>query len=142
MRSSQPPQPRSRIAIFIINFLYSATLFNLKTNALTKRHYVHEHTRDIEGKKVHVRTHVRGKGSNKLKTPGGLTLRNKSDYFAVWGSGYEMPMQKFVSANFFTEDLGYSEDEILDILALRTGETWHSKAPEVHFVTRISDDLD
>jgi hypothetical protein len=60
-------------------------------------------------------------------------------FVCYWGEGYDNQSPEVNTLDFFTEDVGYSHDDIQDIAALEVGKVWMTLVyPEgEHFVLRV-----
>lgn len=61
-------------------------------------------------------------------------------YKATWGDGYT-PEQKFVTLDFFSEDVGYTLEDIANIANLKAGEKWVSSDPAEHYVKSFGEQI-
>jgi hypothetical protein len=56
---------------------------------------------------------------------------------AFWGKGYANEGYLFVNNEWFTEEEGYSREDIRVIKNLGVGEVWRADEVAVHFVVKL-----
>ena len=62
-------------------------------------------------------------------------------YLCFWGDGYDEPGLQIHRLEDFTEDTGYSPEDIKKITNLKRNQIWNSDQPEQHFVVKICGDF-
>lgn len=66
-----------------------------------------------------------------------ITALNNQKYLAVWGDNFTKPGYQKVDVSFFSDDRGYTIQDICKIAALRPGIAWTSIHYEDHSVVAM-----